>query len=65
VRLAPGEERSIAFAIRPEMLALVDEEGRSRLEPGQFRLAVGGCSPGARGIALGAAESATAQFTVA
>jgi beta-glucosidase len=47
------------------MLALVDEEGRSRIEPGQFRITVGGCAPGARGIALGAPEPVVAVFTVA
>jgi beta-glucosidase len=65
VRLAPGERRSLEFTIRPEMLALVDEEGQSRLEPGQFRITVGGCSPGARGIALGAPEAVAAMFTLA
>jgi hypothetical protein len=42
----------------------VDEEGQSRLEPGQFRTTAGGCSPGARGIALGAPEPVAAVFTV-
>jgi beta-glucosidase len=65
VRLAAGESRSLEFTVRPEMLALVDEEGRNRIEPGQFRIAVGGCSPGARGIALGAPEPVAAVFTVA
>ncbi len=64
VRLAPGEHRTLEFTIRPEMLALVDEEGQSRIEPGQFRITVGGCSPGARGIALGAPEPVAAVFTV-
>ncbi len=65
LRLAPGERRSLEFTIRPEMLALVDEEGQRRLEPGQFRITAGGCSPGARGIALGAPEPVAAMFTVA
>ncbi|HZB95833.1 MAG TPA: glycoside hydrolase family 3 C-terminal domain-containing protein, partial [Herpetosiphonaceae bacterium] len=65
VRVAAGESRSLEFTVRPEMLALVDEEGRSRIEPGQFRITVGGCSPGARGISLGAPEPVAAVFTVA
>ena len=64
VRLAPGERRALEFTIRPEMLALVDEDGQRRLELGQFRITVGGCSPGARGIALGAPEPVAAIFTV-
>jgi beta-glucosidase len=65
VRLSPGERRTLDFTIAPEMMALVDEDGQTRLEPGQFRVAVGGCSPGARGIALGAPEPVSATFTVA
>lgn len=64
VRLAPGERRTLAFTLTPAHLALVDEEGASRVEPGLFRLTVGGCSPGARGLALGAPEPLTATFTV-
>ena len=64
IALAPGEARELAFVITPEMLALVDEDGVSRLEPGDFRLTVGGCSPGARGEALGAPAPVRADFTV-
>ena len=65
VRLGPGERRTVDWTIAPEMLELVDEDGQRRLEPGEFRVTVGGCSPGARGIALGAPEPTTATFTVA
>ena len=64
VRLAPGESRILELTVTPEMMALIDEDGRDRLEPGQFRLIVGGCSPGARGVALGAPEPVSALFTV-
>jgi len=64
VRLAPGESKPLEFAVTPEMMMLVDDEGRRRLEPGQFRLTVGGCSPSARGLALGAPEPASGVFTV-
>jgi len=65
VRLAPGESRTLQFTVTPAMMALIDEDGRDRLEPGQFRLIVGGCSPGGRGVALGAPEPVSALFTVA
>jgi beta-glucosidase len=45
-------------------MMLVDDEGQSRLEHGAFRLTVGGCSPGARGQALGAPAPVTAEFVV-
>jgi beta-glucosidase len=64
VRLAPGERRELEFTITPAMLAFVDADGASRVEPGAFRVTVGGCSPGARGAALGAPEPASATFTV-
>jgi hypothetical protein len=35
------------------------------LEPGQFRLTVGGCSPDVRGVAMDAAEPVGAVFAVA
>jgi beta-glucosidase len=65
VALAPGERREVAFTVTPEMLMRVDDDGRPRLEPGQFRLTAGGCSPGPRGLALGAAEALTAVIEVA
>jgi beta-glucosidase len=64
VGLAPGEQRLLEFTITPEMLALVDEDGQSRLEPGQFRISVGSCSPGSRGGALGAPDAVSAIVTV-
>jgi beta-glucosidase len=64
LRLKPGERRTVEYVVTPEMMALVDEEGKARLEPGQFRITVGGCSPGARGVALGAPEPLIATFTV-
>ncbi len=64
VALAPGERREVLFTVTPDMLLLVDDEGRSRLEPGQVRLLAGGCSPGARGQALGAAELLTTEIEV-
>jgi beta-glucosidase len=64
VRLMPGERRTLECTITPAMLALVDEQGQERLEPGQFRVTVGGCSPGARAAALGAPEAVAATFAV-
>jgi beta-glucosidase len=64
VRLTPGEQCSLEFTITPEMLELIDEEGQSRLELGQFRVTVGSCSPGSRGVALGAPELVSATVTV-
>ncbi len=43
IALEPGESRTVRFAIDPRRdLSFPDESGRRRLEPGSFRLAVGG-----------------------
>jgi beta-glucosidase len=65
VALQPGARQSLAFQIPADRLALVGEDGLSRLAPGRYRLTVGGCSPGERGIALGAPEPAAVEFAVA
>ena len=64
VRLEPGESREMAFQLGPEAMMLVDDEGQLKLEPGEFRLTVGGCSPNTRGVALGAPSPVTAEFSV-
>jgi beta-glucosidase len=64
VLLKPGQRKRVRFTITPEMMMLFDDDGKQKLEPGQFRLTVGGCSPSARGQALGAPKPATAAFNV-
>jgi beta-glucosidase len=51
IRLKPGERRRVAFTLTPHDLSLVDERGRRLLEPGEFRVSVGGKQPGFRGAA--------------
>jgi len=64
VRLEPGESRKLAFHIPAEAMQLFDEDGRAKLEPGRFRVTVGGCCPGERGLALGAPQPVSAEFVV-
>lgn len=64
IRLKPGKQSEIEFTITPEMMSLVDEDGNSRLEPGQFKITIGGCSPGKRGMELGAPQPVQAIFTI-
>jgi beta-glucosidase len=64
VYLKPGEHQKIAFTVTPAMMAMVDNSGQSRIEPGRFKVTMGGCSPGQRGVALGASTSVKAYFTV-
>jgi len=46
VHLAPGETRRVAFTLSPEQFSLVDGLGRRAVEPGEFRISVGGGQPG-------------------
>ena len=64
VTLKPGQKKRIVFAVTPEMMMLFDEEGQQKLEPGKFRLTVGGCSPSARGLALGASLPVSMEFNI-
>ncbi|MHB8087153.1 MAG: glycoside hydrolase family 3 C-terminal domain-containing protein [Anaerolineaceae bacterium] len=62
--LQPGASRSIEFTITPEMMSFFNDDGKLTLEPGEFRLEVGGCSPSPRGQALGAPKPLITTFTV-
>jgi beta-glucosidase len=64
VMLKAGESRRLKFTVTPTMMSFYNDEGKLTIEPGQFRLTVGGCSPGERGQILGAPRPATAVFEV-
>jgi beta-glucosidase len=64
IALAAGESRKIEFTITPEMMSFINDDGKMTLEPGEFRLEIGGCSPGKRGQELGAPESLIATFNL-
>jgi beta-glucosidase len=44
IHLAPGEERAVVFRVGPEQLRMLDRELRWIVEPGTFRVLVGGSS---------------------
>ena len=64
VVLKAGESCSVKFALTAEMMSFYNDDGKLTLEPGQFRLEVGGCSPGKRGQDLGTPRPVTAVFEV-
>jgi beta-glucosidase len=51
-RLEAGASRRVSFRLTSKDLSLIDERGRRLLEPGRFRLSVGGSQPDARSVAL-------------
>jgi beta-glucosidase len=64
VTLKAGESCTLKFTLTPEMMSFYNDDGELTLEPGEFRLEVGGCSPSKRGQDLGAPRPVTALFEV-
>jgi len=64
VTLKAGESKTLKFIVTPEMMSFFNDDGKLTLEPGEFRLEVGGCSPSQRGQDLGAPKPVTAKFEV-
>ena len=51
VSLKPGERRVITFTIEPRQLAVITEDGRTVVEPGAFKVTIGGKQPNFAGTA--------------
>ena len=62
VTLLVGEGCVLNFTITPEMMSFYNDDGKLTLEPGEFRLEVGSCSPSLCGQELGAPMPVTAIF---
>jgi beta-glucosidase len=52
VTLVAGEARRVSFTLSGRDFSLIDHAGRRVLEPGRFRVTVGGSQPDARSVAL-------------
>jgi beta-glucosidase len=50
--LEPGQSREITFHLAPRQLATIDTAGRCMLEPGEYRISVGGQQPDTRSRTL-------------
>ena len=64
VNLKAGESKTLTFTITPDMMSFYNNDGKLTLEPGEFRVEVGSCSPGKRGQELGAPAPVIALFEV-
>ena len=58
IHLKPGERRVIKFTIEPRQLAVITDDGRTVVEPGDFKVTIGGKQPGFTGTA----DAATTSF---
>jgi beta-glucosidase len=66
IHLKPGERRVVSFRIDPRQLAVITDDGRTVVEPGEFKVTIGGKQPGF----MGSADSTTSgsvegRFSVA
>jgi beta-glucosidase len=61
LHLEAGERQRVSFVLDPKQLAIVDDAGRVRVEPGEVQVAVGGKQPGFKGLA----DAATTQVATA
>lgn len=64
IALKPGESSVVTFTVTPEMLNIVNEDGKYILEPGTFKISVGGGLPGKRSLELGMPETSQVLLTV-
>ncbi len=62
VKVKAGRSKTLKFTIACEAMMYVDENGEQMVEPGRFRLTVGSCSPGERGLMLGAPAFQVSYF---
>jgi beta-glucosidase len=51
ISLSPGESRTVSFALGPQQLQLVNEQGMRSLQPGEWQVFVGGGQPSLSGEA--------------
>lgn len=64
ITLNAGASTKVNFAISPDLLKIVNEDGNSVFAPGTVKIVVGGSSPGERSEELGAAKPAEAVLTL-
>lgn len=52
VNLKSGESRNIQFTLTTRQMALIDNQGKCIVEPGEFKIFVGGCQPDKKSLNL-------------
>lgn len=64
IHLKPGESKTVVFNITPDMLKLINEQGDTILEKGNFTLTISGSLPTDRAIELGASKPLRTKLTL-
>ena len=64
VYLMPGETKEISITLTERDFAIIDEKGKCIVEPGAFRISIGGQQPDARSTALTGQTCACFEITL-
>ena len=64
ITLEPGESRKVSFELSARDQSLIDERGQRVLEPGKFRVNLGGGQPDRRSFELTGRRPLSAEFEV-
>jgi beta-glucosidase len=64
IHLRPGEAREVSFELTPKALSLINEAGERVLEPGTFRITLGGSQPDTRSVELTQRAPLASEFEV-
>ncbi len=64
IHLAAGASQKVKFTITPDMMKLVNDDGKSVLDDGNIKVSIAGSLPSQRSLDLGAAKPVEATFTV-
>ena len=59
-----GKSAEVTFSLDKRAFELVLDDGTRVIEPGRYRIQIGSCSPGERGIQLGAPQPAVVEVSV-
>jgi beta-glucosidase len=64
ISLKPNESKILKFTISPDMLELINNDGKAILEKGQFNIWIGSSLPTERSMALGMPAPVQAVLTL-
>lgn len=64
VYLKPSESETVSFKLTPKQMALINNDGEAVIEPGQFKVYIGGSQPDNRSISLTGTEVKSCTFLI-
>ncbi len=64
IHLEPGETHTVTFTLTPHQLSLINKEGQRTIEPGGFRLTIGGRQPTQEDLIAQTPEICITEFEV-